>query len=173
MNGKLDPQAKGNGDYLLLIEYNDWIRRPARSLSAERRLLCAVLEDAIRTYLANIAPSSRKQRDAFHEVSRWFLRSAPGGQSLFAFQTICDLREINSEEIRAGLPSLRRQDLSFRRSTTSFRALKFFNQSLGGALTKIGDAFRFDPDWRDHADRFVRSYGHDCAVYQGCDICQL
>jgi hypothetical protein len=115
MNRQLNPEAKGNGDYLLLSEYNGSIRRPSRSLSAERRLLCAVLEDAIRTYLANIARSSRKECDAFHEVSECFLPSVHRGQSLFAFQTICDLLEINSEEIRAALHSPRRQDLPFHR----------------------------------------------------------
>jgi hypothetical protein len=43
-----------------------------------------------------------------------------GGQSLFAFQTICDLLEINSEEIRAGLRSLRKQDLPSRRQHCVF-----------------------------------------------------
>jgi hypothetical protein len=120
MNSQPDPEAEGSGDYLRLSEYNDSIRRPSRSLSAERRLLCAVLEDAIRTYLANVARSSRKQCDAFHEVSEWFLPSVHRGRSLFAFQTICDLLEINSEEIRAGLHSLRRQDLPFHRQHSVF-----------------------------------------------------
>ena len=120
MNRRLNPEAEGNGDCLLLSEHNDSMRRSSRFLSAERRLLCAVLEDAIRTYLGNITRSSTRQRDAFHDVSEWFLPSAHGSQSLFSFQTICDLLEINSEHLLAGLRSRRIHDLPRRRQHCVF-----------------------------------------------------
>jgi len=115
MDRQLSPEAEGPGDYLVLSDHSDSMRRSSSFLSAERRLLCAVLEDAIRTYLGNITRSSTTQRDTFHEVSEWFLPSADGSQSLFSFQTICDLLEINSEHLLVGLGSGRIQDLPRRR----------------------------------------------------------
>ena len=145
MNRQLNSEAEGNGDYLRLSEYNDSIRRPSRSLSAERRLLCAVLEDAIRTYLANIARSSRKQCDAFHEVSEWFLPSVHRGQSLFAFQTICDLLEINSKKIRAGLHSLRSQDLPFHRQHSVFSHTQVRQPVVRGRVSENWRRFSIRP----------------------------
>jgi hypothetical protein len=115
MNRQPNPEAECPADYLILSDNSDSMKRSSRFLSAERRLLCAVLEDAIRTYLGNITRSSIRQRDACHEVSEWFLPSPHEGKSLFSFQTMCDLLEINSKQILAGLHSPRMQDLPVRR----------------------------------------------------------
>lgn len=102
------------GSALLPSQYNEMVRRSA-NMSGEQRLLWAVLEDAIRSWLANRKCATRQQRIAFHNVRRWF-EAPEGSQSgLFGFQTICDLLEIDSARLIAGLHTMQAGALPIRR----------------------------------------------------------
>jgi hypothetical protein len=71
----------------------------------EYRLLVAVLEDALRSYLANRNAGTIQQRLAFHEVWSWFHAPAED-TSLFSFESICELLEVDAEALRERLNSL-------------------------------------------------------------------
>jgi hypothetical protein len=73
----------------------------------EYRLLVAVLEHAVRSYLANRNARTSQQRLAFDEVRHWFYASDkadPNG--LFTFESICELLEIDAKTLRERLNSI-------------------------------------------------------------------
>jgi len=110
---------------VLPSQYNDLIRRHSRGSGGEYRLLWAVLEDAIKSYLSNRGCSTRNQRRAFEEANTW-LHSAQGQpRGLFAFESICELLEIDAKLLLKGLdesvqsgkgPTLHRADARGRKA---------------------------------------------------------
>jgi hypothetical protein len=93
-------------DSILPSQYNDLVRRRAPLNDGEYRLLWAVLEDAIRSYLANRKWSNPIQRMKFEEVRSWFEPSQAEPRSGLSFQTICDLLGIDRGQLLKGLKSL-------------------------------------------------------------------
>lgn len=73
-----------------------------KSLSAEQRLMLAVLADAINLLQANRQTSTRNRRD-FAEAGTWI---ATRGDKPFSFDNICDALSINSEMLRQRLTSI-------------------------------------------------------------------
>ena len=106
---------------LLPSQFNDLIRRRPSKSGGEYRLLWAVLEDAIRTYLSNIKCASFRQRNAFAEVCEWFFAERQAGDGLFGFHSICDALEIEADDLLLALNKLQIRDLPMRRYN---RALK-------------------------------------------------
>lgn len=95
---------------ILPSQYNDLVRRRSPGFEGERRLLWAVLQDAIDTYMANMRCATAKQRDEFEDVCGWF--HAPEDQQgrLFSFETICDLLEIDACLLLKGIESIRERE---------------------------------------------------------------
>jgi hypothetical protein len=115
MNEPIYESIGETGDLLLPCQFNELIRRSS-NLRGEYRLLWAVLDDAIRCYLANMRRATPAQRRNFEEVRRWFLPAAGAETTgLFAFQTICDLLEINARQLVRKLESMRLASLSIPR----------------------------------------------------------
>ena len=106
---------------VLPSQFNDLIRRGRAVFNGEHRLLWAVLEDAIRTFLANRKCQSRKQQRAFEEVSEWFFPPAGASQGLFGFQGVCDALGIDSNELIQGMTKLELKDLPIRRYNRALR----------------------------------------------------
>ncbi|HVB79364.1 MAG TPA: hypothetical protein VNE82_05355 [Candidatus Binataceae bacterium] len=98
---------------ILPVQYFAPIKR-RKLVNGECRLLLAVLEDAVRSYLSNVNGSSREQRVQLAEVWRWFYAS-DGPQGLFAFESICDLLEIDAGIFRKRLGAIGLRDLPSRR----------------------------------------------------------
>jgi len=111
LSDDLSPEA--SSEAMLPTQYFDRIKR-SKFLDGERRLLLAVLEEAVRSYLKNINCRSMKQWTRFTEVRHWF-ESHTDSQGLFAFESICDLLEIDPGVFRRRLTSLSRRDLPSRR----------------------------------------------------------
>ncbi len=88
---------------LLPFQYNGLVRkRPVET--GERRLLLAVLKDALRTYLKNIDARTANARRDFDETSYWFY--APNQEGLFAYEHLCEVLGIHPEPLRQWLRSL-------------------------------------------------------------------
>lgn len=101
-------------DAILPGQYNDLVRRRSSVPEGEYRLLWAVLEDAIRTYVANRSCSNLAQRRKFEEVRDWFEPGHNEPRALFDFQNVCDLLGIDSGRLLKGLKGLDRS-LSLKR----------------------------------------------------------
>ena len=79
----------------------------------ERRLMVAVLEEAISAVLSGAAANGEERRTAALEAERWFAsdsRSWP-----FAFCTVCDILGLDINSVRQVIASWRERRRSFRR----------------------------------------------------------
>jgi hypothetical protein len=82
------------------IQFYDLIRR-STLLDGETRLVFAVLEDAVRTYLKLRDSRGRADRVEFAEVARWF--DATAGRAPLSFEYVCEVLEIEPVSFRRKL----------------------------------------------------------------------
>jgi len=118
------PSGEEFSSAVLPSQYNDLIRRRPSNAGGEYRLLWAVLEDAMRTYLSNVKCANSRQRNAFNEVHEWFFAERRIGDGLFGFHSICDALEIGSTELLRSLNKLQVRDLPMRRYNRALRIAK-------------------------------------------------
>ena len=101
--GIMIPEALTPGQYYEGIRSDDASVRPIK------RLMLAVLEDAMRCYQAYADSRSCAQRRLFVEAEAWFMdRKADGA---FAFETVCETLGIEPSCLRQGLRRWRLQQL--------------------------------------------------------------
>ena len=92
--GLLDP------DVVLPAQYFRVLRGRA-SYGGERRLIIAVLEDAINCFQKNLFARDNRGRRLFCEAEKWLMsedRELP-----FTFENICEFLSLDAEYIRRGL----------------------------------------------------------------------
>lgn len=93
-------------DTLLPVQYNEIMRRRS-VLEGERKLMYAVLEDAVECYLKHMNAKSRRRRLLFYEVQNWM--NAKNRFGLFSYQTLCEMLGIDAKALRAALESRLKQ----------------------------------------------------------------
>jgi len=107
------PRAEVDGVFPLMPQqYYDLISR-RRIIDGERRLMFAVFEDAIRSYVMCISAKSQSRRREFEEVRAWM--ELRGHHSVFSFDSLCDMFEVDPELLRHQLTTLHTSDLPRRR----------------------------------------------------------
>ncbi|MCL5044959.1 MAG: hypothetical protein M1336_06695 [Deltaproteobacteria bacterium] len=79
-----------------------------------KRLMLAVLEDALRCFQNNAGAAGGARRRQFTEVERWF--SAEGEEGPFAFENVCEALGIEPGFLRGGLYRWRAEQLAGNRS---------------------------------------------------------
>lgn len=84
---------------ILPVQYYSKIRDPESE--GELRLLAAVLEDAVRSYLTNCNAVSTQRRQEYWECKRWF--QSGRHDRLCDFETICGLLDIDPDAVRLSL----------------------------------------------------------------------
>jgi hypothetical protein len=87
-------------DTLLPSQYFDRIRRRASS-DGERRLMVAILEDAVDVYRKQAGARDRKRRQLFEDAEAWI--ESPDKGWLYAYENICDVLGIDAGYLRKGL----------------------------------------------------------------------
>ncbi len=92
-------------DILLPNQYFAAFRR-GRAVEGERRLMLAVLEDAVDSYRKYALARDPREQACFLEAKEWFV--SYDRSWLFAFENICDVLEMNAEYLRCGLEKWRR-----------------------------------------------------------------
>jgi hypothetical protein len=90
----------GSDAFLPSQYYGD--RRPGVSSEGERRLLLAVLRNAITDYLQATDSQTREGRLRCHEVAAWFSNKRPAS-TIFAYEEICESLEIDPDRLRRWL----------------------------------------------------------------------
>lgn len=88
---------------LLPVQYNALVRKHAVE-GGERRLLLAVLKDALRSYLKNMHGRTAHARHDFEEIYYWF--HAQDQEGIFAYEHLCDALGIHPEPLRRWLGTL-------------------------------------------------------------------
>jgi hypothetical protein len=87
-------------DTLLPIQYFDRLRRRTE-YNGERRLLIAVLEDAVDVYRKQAGAHDARAKALFRDAEMWI--EDLDCTWLFSFQNICDVLDLDAEYIRRGL----------------------------------------------------------------------
>ncbi len=98
----------GQPDVLCVDEYLHVYRaRPAET--PERRLLSAILRDAIDCYIRDCCAPNRHKKSSFREAKEWFFSVDDYG--VFSFEYVCNALRIEPGYIRRGLVAYKRQHL--------------------------------------------------------------
>ena len=87
-------------DTLLPSQYFDRIRRRASS-DGERRLMVAILEDAVDVYRKQVCARDRKRRQLFEDAEAWI--ESPDKSWIFSYENICEMLGIDAGYLRKGL----------------------------------------------------------------------
>ncbi len=74
-------------------------RRNARN--GEKRLMIAILEDAVAVYCKHRDPTTSKARRLFRDTQRWL--QSDDRQWIFSFERICEALDLDPQWIRRGL----------------------------------------------------------------------
>lgn len=86
-------------DMLLSHEYLAAFRR--RQLEPEKRLMLAVLEDAVACFQSYVFAQNRRKQTLFNEAEDWIRDE--NGDHVFSFENICAALKFNPKYVREGL----------------------------------------------------------------------
>ncbi len=95
-------------DTVLPSQYYAALRRKGAH-EPERRLVIAVLQDAVDCFQKHLHARDRKARQLFLDAQDWIAsedRSWP-----FSFENVCDLLQINADYLRVGLKAWKEREL--------------------------------------------------------------
>jgi len=99
-------------DTLLPSQFFDRARRRSEH-DGERRLMIAVLEDAVDVYRKQAGARDPRGQELFRDAEEWI--EDPDRTWLFSFQNICDVLDIDAEYLRRGLHAWKERGGSARR----------------------------------------------------------
>src|SRR5712692_2737769 len=99
-------------DTLLPSQFFDRVRRRSEH-DGERRLMIAVLEDAVDVYRKQVASNEPRSQQLFQEAEEWI--EDTDRTWLFSFQNICDVLDIDADYLRRGLHAWKERVLGGRR----------------------------------------------------------
>ena len=100
---RIDEPAAGPGlepETILPSQFFDRFQIDA-SLQPEKRLMLAVLEDAVGSFQKYVTASTRRGQRLYGEAEEWFM--APATDWPFGFETICQALNLEPAYIRGGL----------------------------------------------------------------------
>ena len=87
-------------DSLLSTHYFETLRRKTIS-EPEKRLMLAILEDAIHCFQDNLFTRNVRGRRLFEEAEEWIVEA--DGDRVFSFENICETLGFNPAYVRQGL----------------------------------------------------------------------
>jgi hypothetical protein len=81
-------------------------RRGGEQVEAVKRLMCAILEDALRCFERNLQACTTLRRREFREAENW-LFSRSEGEGLFSFENVCDALGVDPNRLRRAISQRR------------------------------------------------------------------
>ena len=87
-------------DTLLPEQYLDTFRRKLH-LEPEKKLMLAILEDAVACYQKYLFTRDSKGKALFHEAEEWIEEA--GDASVFAFDSVCETLGLDPDYLRRGI----------------------------------------------------------------------
>ena len=87
-------------DTLISAQYVENLRRKTL-FDPEKRLMLAILEDAVNCFQVNVMAQSRRGKKLFHEAEAWIM--VQDDHWIFSFVSVCELLRLNPEYLRQGL----------------------------------------------------------------------
>jgi hypothetical protein len=103
------------------------------TLQPEKRLMLAVLEDAVGTFQKYVTATTRRGRRLFEEAEAWF--DTTGSDWPFAFENICQALSLEPVYLRRGLARWRELQLRFPES--SAKVVRFPFRRVNGRRHSI------------------------------------
>jgi hypothetical protein len=100
-------------DTLLPSQFFDRLRRSSE-YDGERRLMLAVLEDAVDVYRKQLGAQDARGKTLFEDAEAWL--EDRDGSWLFSFENICDVLGIEADYVRRGLHALKARRAEARRA---------------------------------------------------------
>ncbi len=94
-------------DTLLPSQFFAHFRGRGSAIRGEKRLMLAVLEDAVDCYQKFAFAREARGRELFAEAEEWLFSS--DNSWVFAFENICETLELNADYIRRGLQEWRQR----------------------------------------------------------------
>lgn len=107
-------------DVLISAQYFDALRSKT-GMEPEKRLMLAVLEDAVRCYQDSLAAEGDTKRKLFAEAEEWFREE--GADAAFSFDSICEALDLNPEYVRKGLLRWKEKTLTTRRNAAAWEKI--------------------------------------------------
>jgi hypothetical protein len=95
------PDVLSVGEYLHVYQ-----GRPAET--PERRLIAAILRDAVDCYLRDCFTKNRHRKRSFREAEEWFFKS--DGYGVFSLENVCNVLNIDPGYIRRTLKEYEQQN---------------------------------------------------------------
>ncbi|HXF77048.1 MAG TPA: hypothetical protein VNN13_13195 [Methylomirabilota bacterium] len=105
-------------DTLLPEQYLDTFRRKLH-LEPEKKLMLAVLEDAIACYQKYAVARDGKGKSLFREAEEWV--EDRSGEGIFSFNSICESLGLNPDYLRRGLSEWKKRSLAQRAQARVYR----------------------------------------------------
>jgi len=87
-------------DTLLPSQFFDRVRRRSEH-DPERRLMIAVLEDAVDVYRKQVGATDQRGQQLFREAEEWI--DDTDRSWLFSFENVCDVLDLDADYLRRGL----------------------------------------------------------------------
>ena len=107
-------------DTLLPAQYLETFRRKAH-LEPEKRLMLAVLEDAVGCFQKYIFARDGKGKASFREAKEWIVEE--DSDWLFSFENICEVLGFNPQYVRQGLMRWKEKKLAERPKAKIYRLI--------------------------------------------------
>jgi hypothetical protein len=107
-------------DVLLSLEYFD-AHRSRSQLEPEKKLMLAILADAVHCFQDNVSAETDRKRALFKEAEEWFREK--DGDRVFSFESICDVFGMDAEYVRRGLSRWKQTSLRKRRDAQSWEKI--------------------------------------------------
>ncbi len=117
---------------LLPSQFFSRIGRAAR-VEGERKLMVAVLEDAVRCFRKYSVASNRRGRRLFREVEAWFMEPDTG--SALSFDYVCEASGLDADSIRSRLRRWQHENTTVERLRDPMpRSLRLASSATDGAV---------------------------------------
>lgn len=105
-------------DTLLPAQYLETFRRKTH-LEPEKKLMLAVLEDAVACFQKYLFSRDGKGRGMFREAEEWIMEE--GGDWLFSFESSCEVLGFDPQYVRRGLVQWKERKLAERPKAKIYR----------------------------------------------------
>lgn len=126
-------------DVLISQVWGDARRRSA-ALSSEKRLMLAVLHDALDCYQKYMFSYDRLGRELFKEAAAWI--ECTNADGLFSFQNISETLDIEPEYFRRGLAEWQKRHLQAQRSAEMTAQIPPSAPGIGDSLAALSSHAR-------------------------------
>lgn len=108
----------------------------SRQISPEKRLILAILDDAVQSFLVGLKPRNGKERREFEEAQQWM--TEPEANWPFSFESICNALGLDPDYLRGGLEKLRAEANNGRRfGSGSDNRLRSAKNPIGPATIRL------------------------------------